>query len=168
MSENKNNVRLGDGVANNVKETANQAVIDIAKEFINIFTDFAKEKAKDAPEKIGEWLNSKKVQDELVELWSNKLFQDGLISKGYAGLPEELLISNFRQEGYLDGMYVGYVVAIMGLVDNNANEDLILSVRDYIRPNLIGHHYDDREEIINKYNDEKYFWIEKKRKSHRG
>ena len=98
MSENKNNVRLGDGVANNMKEAANKAVIDIAKEFINVFTDFAKEKAKDAPEKIGEWLNSKKVQDELVELWSNKLFQDGLISKGYAGLPEELLISNFRQE----------------------------------------------------------------------
>ncbi|NLK26799.1 MAG: hypothetical protein GX306_00425 [Clostridiales bacterium] len=107
MSENKKDVRLGDGVADNVKIAANQAAIDIAKELINVFTDFAKEIAKDAPGKISEWLNSKKTQNELVELWSNKLFQDGLIPKGYAGLPGELLIANFHQEGYLDGMYAG-------------------------------------------------------------
>ena len=41
-----------------------------------------------------------------------------------------------HQTGYLDGLYVGYILAMMSLVDNEAPKDLILSVRDDIRPNL--------------------------------
>lgn len=165
MSENKTDVRLGEGVANDVKATLNQEMKEIAKKFIGIVSDVVKEKMKEAPDKIYEWLNSQKTQDEIVDLWSNKLVQDGLIPKGYAGLPEELLIANIHQEGYLDGLYVGYILAMMGLVDNAAGEELILSVRDYIRPNLMVHHYDNRDEFCSKYKDEKYSWVEKTRKS---
>lgn len=164
MSEIKTDVRLGEGLANDVKTVLNQEMTEVAKEFIGIVSNVVKEKMKEAPDKIYEWLNSKKTQDELVDLCSNKLVQDGLISKGYAGLPEELLIANMHQEGYLDGLYAGYVLAMMGLVDSAAKEELILSVRDYIRPNLIGHHYNTRDEFCSKYKDEKYNWVEKIKK----
>ena len=83
--------------------------------------------------------------------------------KGYNDLQDNLLISNFHQEGYLDGLYAGYVLAMMALADNDAPKDIILAARDYICPNLIGHHYDDRDEFIGQYKDEKYSWIDKTR-----
>lgn len=54
---------------------------------------------------------------------------------------------------------------MMALTDNDIPKDAILSVRDYIRPNLIGHHYDDRDEFISRYKDEKYSWIDKARET---
>ena len=74
--------------------------------------------------------------------------------KGYNGLTDNLLISSFHQEGYLDGLYVEYVLAMMALVDNDVPKDIILAVRDYIRPNFVGHHYDYRDELISRYKDE--------------
>ena len=54
-------------------------------------------------------------------------------------------------------MYVGYILALMSLIDNGADEEVILAVRDAVRPNLLDHSYDDRDEFIDKFNDEKYF-----------
>ena len=42
--------------------------------------------------------------------------------------------------------------------------ELILSVRDDVRPNLMGHHYNDREQFYQRYKDEAYSWVEKSRK----
>ena len=78
-------------------------------------------------------------------------FKEGLVPKGYSGLPDKLLVANLHQDGYLNGMYVGYILAMMALVDNGASKDTILAVRDYIRPNLMGHHFDDRDEFISQY-----------------
>lgn len=50
---------------------------------------------------------------------------------------------------------------MMALAENDAPKNIILAARDYIRPNLIGHHYDDRDEFIGQYKDEKYSWIDK-------
>lgn len=75
-------------------------------------------------------------------------------------MPDDLLIANLHQQGYLDGLYIGYALAMMALVDNNAPKELIVSVRDSIRPNLIGHYYDDREKFISQYKDEQYHWVE--------
>ncbi|GFI24451.1 hypothetical protein IMSAGC011_03252 [Lachnospiraceae bacterium] len=55
---------------------------------------------------------------------------------------------------------MGYMLAMMALVDNGANENLILSVRDSMRPNLSGRIYDNCDEFISLYKDEKYRWIE--------
>ena len=49
---------------------------------------------------------------------------------------------------------------MMSLVDNKADEKLILSVRDDIRPNLTGQHYKDRGEFYEKYKNETYNWVE--------
>ena len=100
---------------------------------------------------------------------NNERLGDGLlerlIPKGYKGLPDNLLISNFRQEGYSDGLYVGYALAMMALADNNVSKDIIFSARDYIRPNLIGHHYNDQDEFISQYKSEKYSWIDSAREA---
>lgn len=44
----------------------------------------------------------------------------------------------------------------MSLADNNASNDLILAVRDDIRPNLIKHPYNDRDEFIDSFKSDKY------------
>lgn len=165
MSETENSVRLGEGVSNEVKTAINQEMTDAAKVFIGIVSKIVKEKIKDAPGKLEQLLNSKETEQELLDLWSDKLVQEGLIPKVYSGLREEHLIVNMHQDGYLGGLYAGYTLAMMGLVDNHASEELILSVRDYIRPNLIGHHYDNKDEFYSKYKDEKYSWVEKIGKS---
>ena len=56
---------------------------------------------------------------------------------------------------------------MMALVDNGASKDTILAVRDYIRPNLLGHHFDAREEFISQYKSEKYSWVEKEKADHK-
>lgn len=107
---------------------------------------------------------AKKDKDEVISLWSSVLVENGILPKGYAGLPDNLLIDNLHQDGYLEGLYAGYALALMSLVDNNASKELILSVRDDVRPNLMGHHYNDREQFYQRYKDEAYSWVEKSRK----
>ena len=156
-----NNVHLGDGVLDAAKADVNSRTKDLVKVAINTFFDYLEEKAKEFPEIIGQLRNSPETEQEIAALWSEHLFERGLVPKGYNGLPDNLLISNFRQDGYLSGLYVGYILAMMALVDNDAPQDVILAVRDYIRPNLLGHHYDDRDEFISQYKSEKYSWIAK-------
>ena len=105
-------------------------------------------------------LSSPDAKQEIVAQWSNQLFEKGIIPKGYNGLPDELLIANFHQDGYLDGLYAGYALAMMALVDNEVEKELILSVRDAIRPNLVGHHYNNRDEFYKRYKGETYSWVE--------
>lgn len=128
-------VKLGNGIADGLKSETNQELL------------------------------SKKDADELISLWSAQLTEKGVLPKGYAGLPDNLLIDNLHQDGYLEGIYVGYALAIMSLVDNNAPEELILAVRDDIRPNLMGHHYNDREEFFLRYKGEAYSWVERSHKN---
>lgn len=162
MQENKNGVRLGESVANDMKQAANQELSDMGKMLIGVIAKFAKGKIQGINL---EELFSKKNEEELVALWSNQLAEKGLIPKGYAGPPKELLIANMHQEGYLDGLYAGYALAMMALVDNDAPKELVLSVRDAIRPNLVRHHYNDRDEFYSRYKDEKYSWVDKADKS---
>lgn len=156
MSE--NNVKLGDGVADGLKSEANQELLSIGKTLIGVLSKYVKDKVQNIDL---EKLLSKREKDELISLWSYQLAEKGFLPKGYAGLPDNLLIDNLHQDGYLDGIYAGYTLAMMSLVDNNASKELILSVRDDMRPNLIGHHYNDREQFYRRYKDDVYNWIEK-------
>ena len=96
-------------------------------------------------------------------MWSEELFSQGLIPRGYAGLSDELLIRNFRQEGYLDGLYAGYALALTAMADKDVQEETIISVRDALRPNLLGHSYEERAEFTDLLKDEKYKWINKEK-----
>lgn len=97
-------------------------------------------------------------------MWSGQLAESKLVQKAYAGLPDNLLIDNLHQDGYLDGLFVGYVLAMMSLVDNNASKELTIAVRDEMRLNLIGHHYNDRNDFYTLYKCEKYNWVENSNK----
>lgn len=161
----KNSVRPGENVVDNdVKLVINDEIKSILKLIITTFSQLIKDKIPELPEKIEQKIKEitekPEIVDELSEVWSRELYKKGLIPKGYSGLPDELLISNFHQDGYLDGLYTGYVLAMMSLVDNKADKELILSVRDDIRPNLIGHYYVNRDEFFEKYKTETYNWVE--------
>lgn len=156
MEENNNSERLGAGVREELTRECNRLLIESGKEVLAFLAEFVRKKGREIN---FEELFSKKNEEELLALWSEKLAKQGLISQVYAGLSDECLIDNMHQIGYLDGMYVGYILAMMSLVDNEAPRELILSVRDDIRPNLIGHHYKNREEFIERYKNEKYVWI---------
>ena len=156
-----NNVKFGDGVLDEAKAGVNSRANGLVKIAIDVIFDYLEGKVKDLPETIKRLRNSPEAEQKIAALWSEHLFEQGLVPKGYNGLPDNLLIKNFHQTGYLDGLYVGYVLAMMALADNDAPKDLILTARDYIRPNLMGHHYDDRDEFIGQYKNEKYSWIDK-------
>jgi hypothetical protein len=160
-----NNVHFGDGVLDEAKADVNNRVRGLIKIAIDAVFDYLEGKVEDLPKIIKQLRNSPEIEREIAALWSEHLFEEGLVPKGYNGLPDNLLISNFHQEGYLAGLYTGYILAMMALVDNDTPKDIIFSAKDYIRPNLIGHHYDDRDEVIGRYKDEKYSWIEKARES---
>lgn len=118
MIENDKSVHLGDGVADKVKENINENISDALTLLSNIVFDYLKGKTKDIPKEIEKLLSSPDAKQEIVAQWSNQLFEKGIIPKGYNGLPDELLIANFHQDGYLEGLYAGYVLAMMALVDN--------------------------------------------------
>lgn len=155
-----NDVHFGDGVLDEAKAVVNSELIEWEKIIILTVSNYLKDKVKDLPETIERLFNSPKTERELAALWSEHLTEVGLVPKGYNGLPDNLLISNFHQEGYSDGLYAGYVLAMMALADNDAPKDIILSARDCIRPNLAGH-YDEKDEFIRRYKEEKYSWIDK-------
>lgn len=160
MTDDSNGVCLGDGVKDKVIENINENLSDVFDLFLNSFFTIIKDKIPSAVQDIEKIFSNPEMKKDITTVWSNQLFEKGLIPKGYNGLPEELLIANFHQDGYLEGVYDGYVLAMMSLVDNKADEKLILSVRDDIRPNLTGQHYNDRSEFYEKYKSETYNWVE--------
>lgn len=164
MEDNKNTIRFGENIVNDVNLVVNDEIKDILRIVIKSFSEKIKDKIPELPDKvetkIKEMVDKSEIIDEIATEWSKKLYEKGLVPKGYSGLSDELLIANFHQDGYLSGLYAGYVLAMMSLVDNKADKELIISVRDDIRPNLIGHHYNDRDEFYKKYKSEAYSSIE--------
>ena len=132
MEEEK--VHLGEGIADEAKNVLNKETKEIISATIKAFSKKIKEKIPELPDMVGGEIkniaDSQKVIDEITKEWSEELYDKGLVPKGYSGLPDKLLIHNFHQEGYLDGMYVGYILALMSLIDNGADEKLILCVSD--------------------------------------
>lgn len=149
----KSNVKLSDGVADNLMQSLNNELSEIGKTLIELISEFVKERIRDIDLRE---LFSKKDEDKLLNIWYSQLVEKGLIPKVYEGLPEDMLIHNLHQEGYLQGMYVGFALALMSLVDNNAEENLILSVMDDIRLNLVCHQYEDSSEFLDRFKSEKY------------
>lgn len=161
MDNMERKVHLGDNVGNELKNEINNGLIELIKTITPKFFVWLTKKTEDLPGMIKQLCNDDETEQKIATLWSEYLSEENLVPKGYKGLSDNFLISNFHQDGYLAGLYVGYVLAMMSLVDNGASRDVIISIRDYIRPNLVGHHYDDREEFIVRYKDCKYSWIDK-------
>lgn len=156
-----NNICLDDGITDEAKTQFHNRVNRLAKISIDVVFDYLESHVKEFPDMIKHLRNNQDIEENVEKLWSAVLFEERLIPKGYSNLPNKLLVANFHQMGYLEGLHVGYILAMMALVDNGVTKEMTLAIRDYIRPNLIGHHFDDRNEFIHEYMDEKYSWIEK-------
>ena len=103
---------------------------------------------------------TKKDEEEILSLWSSRLVEEGLLPNGYNGLSNDLVIRNLHQEGYLDGLYSGYVLTILSLADNSAPRELIDSTRKDLLSKQVGLRYSDRDELVARLKDEKYSRIE--------
>ena len=151
--------KLGEGVASEVKKEINRELSSMAKTHIRILFAYLNDKVQgiDIDDILGKL--SKKDEDEIISLWSSQLVEEGLLPSGYGGLPNDLLIENLHQTGYVDGLYSGYVLAMISLIDNNAPHELIASVKDDLFPKPIALRYRDRHELAARLDDEKYRWV---------
>ena len=156
-------VRLGEGVMNAAKAEVNTRAQGVVSTLVDMFFDYLDGKVKEIPDAIKRLRDDPKTKEEVAALWSEKLYEQGVIPKGYAGLPDDLLIHNFKQDGYMSGLYAGMAIAMMSLVDNGASKELAIAVRDDMLPNMLCHTYEDcREDFLDKYeNEEKYQWLRK-------
>lgn len=84
MAENKNEIHIGDGVADAVKSTINTEAAVILTELIKTVSDYLKSKLKDIPETVENLLSSPESKQEEAALWSEYLFREDLAPKGYA------------------------------------------------------------------------------------
>lgn len=73
-------------MADAVKSTINTELAVILTEFIKTVSDYLKSKLKDIPETIENLFNSPESKQEVVALWSEYLFREGLAPKGYDGI----------------------------------------------------------------------------------
>lgn len=158
MEKDKKDVRLGDGVANDLKQDINQNLSDIGKICIDVFSKFIKEKIQgiDLDE-----LFSKKNKEDILALCSNQLAKEGLIPQEYGELPGKYLIHHMqqmRQIAYVDGIFAGYCLTMMSLMDNEVPENIIFSIKNDVCPNL-AQRYNNREEIYKRYESKKYRWL---------
>lgn len=128
---------------------------------INNTFDYLEKNVSELPEKIKNLRDDPQLKKELTNSFSIQLHEMGLIPKSYSGLSDKLLISNLHQEAYLEGLYIGYILSMMALTDNKVSKDIIISVRDYIRPYLAKNYYENKNDFISKYSDDKYNWIDK-------
>lgn len=152
-------VKLGDGVGNTIKDEINKQAIEWAKVGLKWLFDFIEAKVKDLPESIKKLRNNPETEQAFAKMWADQLYEKNLIPAVYRGLSDDMLIHNFHQEGYLNGMYVGFILSVMAMIDSNVPEDSIVSVRDLVVPNLLGHLYENRDEFTSRFDDEKYRWV---------
>lgn len=158
MENNTSKVKLGDGVVDVTKDAVNDRTKNLSQNLVNMFFDYLEQKMKDFSETIRQMKNNSEATQEIAKMWSDELYLKGYIPNRYVGLSDEMLIHNFHQEGYMDGLYARYVLA---MVDQGIQEEIIIAVRDTLRPNLIRHTYEERAEFTDLLKDEKYRWIEK-------
>lgn len=160
MENNTSKVKLGDGVADVTKGVINDRTKNLSQNLVNMFFDYLEQKVKELPETIRQLRNNSEATQEIAKMWSDELYSKGYIPNGYVGLSDEMLIHNFHQEGYLDGLYAGYALAMTAMADQGIQEETIIAVRDILRPNLIRHTYEGRAEFTDLLKNEKYRWIE--------
>ena len=158
----KKDISVGAELMEKAKGEAVDWFKDCMERNIPELLNWLEKKLKDEfPKFVKKLLTSKDAEKKIVSLWSDYVFEEGIIPDEYKGLPDKYLIDNLHQDGYLTGLFTGYALAMMALADSGVSKDIIFSTRDYIRPYLIRHHYNDNDEIVDKYKREEYLWIEK-------
>lgn len=153
-------VHFGDGVLDTAKETVNERMQGFASSLINEFFDYIESKVKDLPETIKSFLANPETKKDVANLWSYQLYEQGIIPRGYSGLSDELLIHNFHQDGYIDGMYAGYLITITALAENGVEKRILFDTRKDIIPKLFRKNYEDRGSLCDGLEAEICKWAE--------
>lgn len=153
-------VHFGDGVLDIAKTSVNERSQEIISLLINMLFDYIEDKVDNLPMTIKRLRDNPQTETEVVSLWSQQLYAQGIIPSGYDGLPDELLIHNFHQEGYLDGMYVGYLISMIVMAENGVSKDMILDARKDILPKFFKKSYEDRKKLCQELEGEIHKWKE--------
>lgn len=141
------NVHLGDGVLDAAKSSVNEGTKKILTSLIDKLFEYLGKKANDIPEKLKKIFQSPETKEEILSLWSTQLYEQGIIPAGYNGLPNELLIRNLKQDGYLDGMYVGVLITMVTLLEKGVSKEDLLNARKDIMPKLQKNTYESGDTL---------------------
>lgn len=153
-------VHFGDGVLDAVKTDTNSRFQELTKILIDLVFDYLEKKVKNLPETIKQLRNAPEMEKTVSALWSEQLFEKGLIPKGYCGLPDEFLIHNFHQDGYLDGLYSGYLITVLALADSGVSKDTLLAARGTILDRLVPQRYEERGDLCQQLEGKIRKWSE--------
>ena len=140
-------VHLGDGVLDAAKSAANERAQQAATTLVHKFWDWVENKIAELPDQLKALRDNPEAEDEIASLWSEILYEQGAIPKGYCGLPDDLLIHNFHQDGYIEGMYVGYLITLVTLAEAGISKQALLDARKDILPQFLGKGYEERIEL---------------------
>ncbi len=139
-----NNMRFGD-YANNKMNELMETLLDVIFEFAK---NEGSKAISDKLSEVIEWVNNNSEEErKIVTLWSERLAEKELVPKPYGGLSDKLLIHNFHQEGYLDGMYIGYLISMITLAENGVSKNVILDTKKDIIPKFFKKSYEDMDEL---------------------
>lgn len=155
-------------IANEATKIATDRTKRLVDIVINEAFDYIEKNLQNVPGMIEEikkclenFQKSPEFEQKIECTCAERLAEEGLIIEGYVGLPDNLLISNLHQEGYMSGLHMGYLLSMMAMADNDSPKELIVAVRDELRNTLYGHHYDNREEFVKRYKESNYNWIDR-------
>ena len=152
------NVQLGDDVLEVAKTNTNERTQEIVSLLVNMLFDYIESKVKDLPKTVKKIRKNPETAKEVSTLWSRQLYENGLIPYGYNGLTDNLLIHNFHQDGYLDGMYVGYLLSMITLAENGVDKNTLLSARKDILLKFGKKSYESRETLCKELEKEMQKW----------
>ena len=145
-------VHFGDGVTDVAKTRANEKMQGIASMTIDMVFDYIESKVKDIPESIKRLRDNPKTKKEVAALWSDQLYEQGIISNVYKGMADENLIHNFRQEGYFDGLYVGHLLTMVAMTQYGIPWEDCKDIGNSV--SLDDRIYKERIELIHEMKDE--------------
>ena len=157
-------VHLGDGVRESATAKTNEEIQKLISVGIESLFDYLTTQVKDIPDAINHFLSDSKAKEEIADLWSERLYEQGVVPKGYSGLSDELLIHNFHQDGYMEGMYMGYLISVTTLAKIGVCKDSLLAARKEIIPKFMRKDYDSRKALFEELEGEIHKWAEEPNK----
>jgi hypothetical protein len=110
------------------------------------------EKRKELVDKAKQILKKSDVQKDFEELLHEAYWKDGL-NKDSVVNSLNLTIHNTLQDAYNDGRMDGYHLMMMGLIENNAPKELLITIKDYFRHNFGGHFFENRRKVREQYEE---------------
>ena len=162
-TKNKNkDIHLGDGVIDSAKKDINKRLQGLSEDLIGIVFDYiedhVKNGVKNLPEKIKQLRENPMTKKDIESLWSKTLYEKGLVGSGSVGLPDELILHNFRQSGYNDGIFVGHLLTFEALEQKGISREMLLELHKSMFNDLLGNSVDGVSDLLDSLYNEVKNW----------